>query len=693
MERRYRDLESQVQVYEKLLRRVQFRVSPEDGDLIARTLAHYSETSDMKGTVTDRGQSQTIGDGAVYAIECVQEDLHSSKTLQPIGFIGGPSELSWIQDLNQEVEKYTISSDGISPNEVPTNDSEVLSRVSYFLDDQELAIYGNIDLQIQPPQGVAERLLCLYFQTVHLSFPIISKLSFTQQVGRYYANPNLRPPKKWLAILNLVFAAAAKFAHLVPQHLMQSMDSPTEYFFRAQQLATAENPLIEHPNLQQVQIEGLTAFLCMVLGHINRSRRVCGIAIRSSIAMGINLRNQSKEISNTSREIRYRVWWSLYTLENTLSVMTGRPTGTSDRFCTTPLPIPFEEEQFHQDPAVRLLADSGFRAEYMRDFTFFGCTPANRPPNTDKIGGRRPDSKFQDIVPNTSRYFLYFVELTKIMRQAVDSLYSPGFARRPWLTIYAAMIDLVHETDEWLSGLAAAFSFKDHQGSGQFDRWRWGLAVRFHSVRITICRPSLCRSGRHRQGTEPSKDLQETADICIDSACQLLDLLPDKPDGIWLAQVSPWWCVLHYLMQSATILLIELGYRIGTGADQAAFVESRIKKALDWLSTLAADDLAAERAFRVCDSLHRRLLLRSIIEQDRVPRFSAALSTKLTPSDDVPNLVSQAEHNFTHVSVMPHRTGESAFMDSEMRNETMFHPALQTPYDEFMPYNLDSAWN
>ncbi|GLA87167.1 hypothetical protein AtubIFM56815_011442 [Aspergillus tubingensis] len=654
MERRYRDLESQVQVYEKLLRRVQFRVSPEDGDLIARTLAHYSETSDMKGTVTDRGQSQTIGDGAVYAIECVQEDLHSSKTLQPIGFIGGPSELSWIQDLNQEVEKYTISSDGISPNEVPTNDSEVLSRVSYFLDDQELAIYGNIDLQIQPPQGVAERLLCLYFQTVHLSFPIISKLSFTQQVGRYYANPNLRPPKKWLAILNLVFAAAAKFAHLVPQHLMQSMDSPTEYFFRAQQLATAENPLIEHPNLQQVQIEGLTAFLFYLC---------------SSKAPHVLTESQVPEM------------------------MTGRPTGTSDRFCTTPLPIPFEEEQFHQDPAVRLLADSGFRAEYMRDFTFFGCTPANRPPNTDKIGGRRPDSKFQDIVPNTSRYFLYFVELTKIMRQAVDSLYSPGFARRPWLTIYAAMIDLVHETDEWLSGLAAAFSFKDHQGSGQFDRWRWGLAVRFHSVRITICRPSLCRSGRHRQGTEPSKDLQETADICIDSACQLLDLLPDKPDGIWLAQVSPWWCVLHYLMQSATILLIELGYRIGTGADQAAFVESRIKKALDWLSTLAADDLAAERAFRVCDSLHRRLLLRSIIEQDRVPRFSAALSTKLTPSDDVPNLVSQAEHNFTHVSVMPHRTGESAFMDSEMRNETMFHPALQTPYDEFMPYNLDSAWN
>ncbi|RDH26974.1 hypothetical protein BDQ94DRAFT_123796 [Aspergillus welwitschiae] len=243
------------------------------------------------------------------------------------------------------------------------------------------------------------------------------------------------------------------------------------------------------------------------------------------------------------------------------------------------------------------------------------------------------------------------------MRQAVDSLYSPEFARRPWLTIYAAMIDLVHETDDWLSSLAEAFSFKDHQGSGHFNRRRWSLAVRLHSVRITICRPSLCRSGRHRQGTEPSKDLQQTADICIDSACQILDLLPDNPDGIWLAQVSPWWCVLHYLMQSATILLIELGYCIRTGAGQAAFIESRIGKALDWLSALAADDLAAERAFKVCDNLHRRLFLRSMIEQDRVPRFSAALSTKLVPSADVPGLVSQAEHSSTRVSVVPHGTG------------------------------------
>ncbi|RDH26525.1 fungal-specific transcription factor domain-domain-containing protein [Aspergillus welwitschiae] len=672
---------------------LQFRATPEDGDLIARTLAHYS-LSDMSDTITDHAHPPATGDDTIYAIECVQEDLHSSKALQPIGFIGGPSELSWIQDLNQEVERYTLCSEGETPNRLPSNDSEVLSRVSYFLDDQDLAMYGNIDFQIQPSQDVAERLLSLYFHTVHPSFPIISKLSFTQQVGSFYAKPDLRPPKKWLAILNLVFATAAKFAHLVPEHLVQSMDSPMVYFTRARRLSTTENQLTEHPNLQQVQIEGLTAFLCMASGHINRSWRACGIAIRSSIAMGINLRNQSKEISNISREIRYRVWWSLYTLENTLSVMTGRPTGTSDRFCTTPLPIPFQEEQFHVNPAARLLKDSEFRADYMRDFTSLKRTLANRPSNTDQISGQMPASKVQDIVPNTSQYFLYYVELTKIMRRAIDSLYSPGFARRPWLTIYAAMIDLVHETDEWLSCLAEEFSFKCHQGSGQFERLRWSLAVRFHSVRITICRPSLCRSGRHRQGTEPPKDLQQTAEICIDSACRILDLLPDKPDKpdrIWLAQVSPWWCVLHYLVQSATILLIELDYRVRTGADQAANINSRIGKALDWLSALAVDDLAAERAFRVCDNLRRRLFLHSIIEPDRIPKFTAELTTNLSPAAGVSSLVSQAEHSPTPVSSVPHRTGESAFTDSEMRNETTFHPAFQTAYDEFMPYNLYSA--
>ncbi|PYH67203.1 uncharacterized protein BO88DRAFT_436837 [Aspergillus vadensis CBS 113365] len=417
MERRYRDLESQVQVYEKILRLMQFRSIPEDGELIARTLAQYSMSSATIGVVTDHEHSPATADRSLLEIEYLQEDLHSTKSLQPFGFIGGPSEVSWIRNLNQETEKSTIASEGKSPNRVPSNDSEVLSKVGYFLDDQELAMYGDIDLQVQPPRDVAERMLCLYFHTVHPSFPIISRISFRQQVESYYANPKLGPPKKWLAVLNLVFAAAAKFAHLVPQHRVQSMDTTMVYFTRAQRLSVTENHLTGHPDLQQVQIEGLTAFLCMALGHINRSWRACGIALRSFIAMGINLRNESKRISNISREIRYRVWWSLYTLENTLSAMTGRPPGTADRFCTTPLPIPFGEEQFHVDPAARLLADADFRTAHTRTFTASRRILANRADlNNGKSSSQSPAPELEGVISNTSQYFLYYVELAKIMR-------------------------------------------------------------------------------------------------------------------------------------------------------------------------------------------------------------------------------------------------------------------------------------
>ncbi|KAF7593468.1 hypothetical protein BBP40_011474 [Aspergillus hancockii] len=90
------------------------------------------------------------------------------------------------------------------------------------------------------------------------------------KTATYYSKPDLRPTKKWLAILNLVFAVAAKFAYLVPEHRLEDMDSPMVYFARARKLSFTDSQLIDHPNLQQVQIEGLTTFLCMAIGHINR---------------------------------------------------------------------------------------------------------------------------------------------------------------------------------------------------------------------------------------------------------------------------------------------------------------------------------------------------------------------------------------------------------------------------------------
>ncbi|KAE8396936.1 hypothetical protein BDV37DRAFT_292981 [Aspergillus pseudonomiae] len=625
-ERRLQELERQVQVYEKLLRRLQLKVMPEDEELVARALAEFSPES--TDTVTGHGHSQTAREELRLGVECVQEDFHGNRRLQPIGFIGGPSEMSWVRDLNRAVEKDTEILNANTPNQSPSDDSQALSKVSYFLDDQEITIDDDIDVHIRPSPDIAERLVRLYFHTVHPSFPIISRLSFTQQLESYYTKPYLRPTKKWLAILNLVFAAAAY-------------------------------QLIDHPDLQQVQVEGLIA-----------SWRACGVAIRSSIAMGINLRSESKEISNISKEIRYRVWWSLYTLENTLSTMTGRPTATADRFF-----------------AVRLLADFDFRTEYMRAFAVtrhrFPATPDSP---AGKASGQNLAADLAEIVPSTSLYFVYFVQLTEIMRRAIDLLYSPGFATRPWLTINTAMLDLVDETDEWLAGLPVVFQFTCHRTAHQFQRQRWSFAFRFHSVKITICRPSLCRSARQEPGTELYTEVQKAAELCIDSACQILDLLPNEPDIVWLNQVSPWWCVLHYLMQSVTVLLIELEYCGRYSSDNTVRVNSMIEKALVWLSALAMDSLAAQRASEVCHDLYRRLFLRSTVEQSRLPE----LGTIALPTTGLESSSSQPiYYPFNHICSVPHGTGGQSTMDSGSLHNVFYHPVFQTPYDEFRPCNFD----
>lgn len=616
-----------------------------------------------------------------FGIEYIQEDFHKDKGLQAIGFMGGPSEMSWINELYQVLEKDTPFLDTEASNK-----SQSLTSVCYFLDDEELVLDSSIDPYGRPPRHIADKLLDCFFFTVHPSFPIIAKIPFMQQYEMYYTRLDIQPTKRWLTILNLVFALASKFAQLVSKPWVAEADSPMTCFTRARKLNFTESQLLEHPNLQQVQVEGLTAFFLMAIGHINRSWRACGVSVRSAIALGVNLRSESKETSNLSKEIRYRVWWSIYTLENTLSIMTGRPTSAPDKYSTTPLPIPFDEEQFREAVASRLLTDFRARADYMQGLTSQRrVSPGwDSPALGHAVMGQEPLPTPMDISPSNSFYFFYFVDLTVIMRRAIDSLYSPGFARRPWLTISASIMDLVQESDEWLSRVPSVFQFKFHHQSADFERQRWSLAFRFYSLRITLSRPSLCRSERQRSPNEASAlSQQRIARICIDSACELLDLLPDKPDALWLVQVSPWWCVLHYLMQSITVLLIEMEFCLRFHADGASHITSHVEKGLEWLHSLGSISIPSRRSWEVCNSIYNRLFF------GPGPRaFALSDIHMLSPERD-----SRRSSLTSPPAVSPgfettEFTEGPAFGEPYMNlpHNMTVHPAIQTPYDEIPLY-------
>ena len=171
--------------------------------------------------------------------------------------------MAWLYRLKRDLEQ-----------DIPTPVSEQpdrpsISSLNYFQDDTEISYLDTADIAARPSQAIADKLVEDYFQAIHPSFPIVGKALFLSQYRAFYSTRTVRPGKRWIAILNLVFAIAAK-------HLVLVANEPHEYgdhlvyFARAWRLSVDKVALLDHPNLQQVQVEGLSAFYLLSIGHVNR---------------------------------------------------------------------------------------------------------------------------------------------------------------------------------------------------------------------------------------------------------------------------------------------------------------------------------------------------------------------------------------------------------------------------------------
>lgn len=58
--------------------------------------------------------------------------------------------------------------------------------------------------------------------------------------------------------------------------------------------------------------------------YLSRSWNMIGIAARSGIALGLNINKRVSIFDVKAREARKHLWWSIFRLENILSVITGR---------------------------------------------------------------------------------------------------------------------------------------------------------------------------------------------------------------------------------------------------------------------------------------------------------------------------------------------------------------------------------
>ncbi|KAL9103120.1 MAG: hypothetical protein Q9163_001799 [Psora crenata] len=689
---------------EELLRDLSLNANENDRERIQQALAHGTpfEDEDME---TVRSQSQTssrsttlsrpgpYGEDYVSArigstdeLDKVKEDFNRSSESQATGFHGKNSELAWIQRLKAHVMPNTDQRGETAGRPGAPTSPNFISDSTYLCDDLELTPLDQVDLLEVPPRHVADALFNDYLESIHTFFPIIGRKTFTEQYLGFF-NEGRKPAANWRAILNMIFAISAKHAfHIKAPWKGQEHDHEL-YFARARGLGLDSESILAHPNIQRVQITGLMALYLLSIKQINRAWTLSGIASRHAISLGLNLRNDDSVLRESSKEIRYRVWWAICGVERLLKVMTGRLGAFSEVDCTVPTPLPLDEVDLFREtnpetfemlrhwskggaelaPRQTAISASSSSLPPMRPSSTKSNSPATLLPFTEQ----KPD-----IPPSEALFFYYFTTLGLITSEVLRQLYYASAMEDSWSHTLVKIKNLNEKVKKWATGLPSLFDFTiAEQGDHIWVRQRVSLGFFYYSNIILANRPCLCRVDARipNQSGEAKESSRSNAKACVDAAIQMLRLLPDAPDIIAVYTLSPWWCLVHHLMQAAAVLMLEMSCNAADMMPmRAEEIFSAAKKGWTWLREMGEDDIASYRAWRMYDEMLRTV----------APKVGKHLSEPL-PVEAMSNI----DNEFSGGS-LPFNFAQGIYEHSAV---LPMPPHVYASYDQYLSHGLPTS--
>ncbi|KAK1150039.1 hypothetical protein N8T08_003597 [Aspergillus melleus] len=608
--------------YEKLLEDIEMEVEPQTSRRIRKAI----KTSNQPYTGDEASDSDDDSEsiGSLDNIDLVEEDLNRNEKTVAMGFFGKNSEVSWMQRVEDEamsLSRQSSESVDIKDNQASSSQTSShrpdysISTLSYHLDDLSIPFLESVDPHALPPKELADRFYAAYLESVNPVYMVIRPKTFTDQYQKFFRGPS-RPPRTWLAILNLIFAIGCRYLRLVNNGDDGDLDDLV-YLNRARKLALSGNVLFEHADLQQIQVESLAAFYLLSLDQVNRAFKMSSLAFRSALSLGINLRFVDDRTQNASKEARSRLWWAIYIFEHLLTSITGRVSCVGEGVTATPLPVPFDEDNFSRPEALCLLQDTPLRASRLK-MTLFQ-TPEE---------GRTTAEWLATCPPSPSLLFYCISDLSTIMQAVINKVYSLQGLRDRASQVEQRIRKYAATLETWLSKVPKVYRFTESHSDrlhipehGPFLRERVYLAFSYFSAKIGLCRPCLSHSNMKADvAEEPTRRTRlrtEMALTCLRSSCSLISIFPDEPDIFWLARIAPWWSSLHFIMQATTALLlgltcwpkVELEDRMLTEwqtIDKTMMLAST-RKAFQWLHAMSEKNTAFRRAFITCDSSLRRI--------------------------------------------------------------------------------------
>lgn len=337
-----------------------------------------------------------------------------------------------------------------------------------------------------PPKSVADFLSSCCYELATDSFFWFDQHYFQSQLDEVYLDEasRLRENGVFLCLVLMVFALGSQFANLRRKASTAWNPGPSscpgKYFYS---IASRLLPMAKFEcSIQAMQTCLVTAVYFLPEHVYDKGYLYLNHALRIAISLDMHRQKLNDRSSCRNAEINHRLWWSVFSLDRTVSIKLGRPASIATSEIRTPLP-----------KALSALDD----AQY-----------------------------FDNVSHQVANAELVLIMDTICMNAASNTMTSSESIQR----IGQQQQDLI----TWKTGLPSDLKLSSLRSSGKGFRTVVHLHLNFHFASILLCRSALLYLlrrdlktlfGTLDQQNVPDRDrLEELAENCVDAAKSIIGL-------------------------------------------------------------------------------------------------------------------------------------------------------------------------
>ncbi|KAF3385391.1 hypothetical protein F1880_002743 [Penicillium rolfsii] len=196
-----------------------------------------------------------------------------------------------------------------------------------------------------PPRPVCDFLMSVFTKHATDTFFYFDQAQVTSELDEFYTNPSssLRYDPSFIGLAMATFALASQWTTLErPEgsdviRNRESSDLGRLFYYHAKNLMP---DILERSCLRSIQAPFVLGVYLMPASAIGSSYVYMGIALRKALTFDLHLNLEDQGVDEREKEVRRRLWWSIYSLERCTTVKLNRPRSISADIITALPPSP-----------------------------------------------------------------------------------------------------------------------------------------------------------------------------------------------------------------------------------------------------------------------------------------------------------------------------------------------------------------